>query len=247
MMAGIVVLAIDALEHELVERYGCTNLKQRYYGRTDISEFSEPRTMVLWSSFLTGRNMEREVLTLGKELMWSMKVPVEDTFLGHFTSPLVIDLPAHSYEIELHERERTLLKRFFQEVDSDERELIRAEYNSNAFEHHREIKKRFLKALEGEHNPIIVYISLVDVIGHVNFGNTTMMRLIYRDLDELARTVVEAGMQTIVVSDHGMKAIGPYGDHSEYGFWSTGLDLGFETPRITDFFDVIVGLKDIDG
>jgi hypothetical protein len=47
----IVVLAIDALEYEKVLEYRCMNLMQTHFGKTDISEFSEPRTIVLWSSF----------------------------------------------------------------------------------------------------------------------------------------------------------------------------------------------------
>ena len=38
----------------------------------------------------------------------------------------------------------------------------------------------------------------------------------------------------IILSDHGMKEIGYFGDHSDYGFWSTNFkDLG--TPKITYF------------
>jgi hypothetical protein len=36
----IVVLAVDALEYDLVERFDCPHLRQKYYGRTDITEFS---------------------------------------------------------------------------------------------------------------------------------------------------------------------------------------------------------------
>ena len=39
----ICVLAIDALEYELVERFGCRRLQQAHHGKTDISEFSQPR------------------------------------------------------------------------------------------------------------------------------------------------------------------------------------------------------------
>ena len=46
----------------------------------------------------------------------------------------------------------------------------------------------------------------------------------------------------IVLSDHGMRAIGMFGDHSEYGFWSTNFkNLG--TPRITDFKKIIEELE----
>ena len=67
----IAILAIDALEYDLVEKFQCRNLMQKFYGKTDISEFSEPRTMVLWSSFMTGRNMEQEILAMGDKEMWN--------------------------------------------------------------------------------------------------------------------------------------------------------------------------------
>ena len=51
----------------------------------------------------------------------------------------------------------------------------------------------------------------------------------------------EKGCPLIVLSDHGMEAIGNFGDHSNYGFWSTNFkDLG--TPKITEFFKLIKNL-----
>jgi hypothetical protein len=39
-----------------------------------------------------------------------------------------------------------------------------------------------------------------------------------------------------------MKPIGFFGDHSEYGFWSTNFkNLG--TPKITEFYDLLFNLK----
>ena len=65
-----------------------------------------------------------------------------------------------------------------------------------------------------------------------------MMKMIYKDLDEIAGAIKQ---NFIVLSDHGMKAIGQFGDHSEYGFWSTSFkDLN--NPKITDFSKIIVGM-----
>ena len=89
----IVVLAIDALEYDLVEKFQCRNLMQKFYGKTDISEFSEPRTMVLWSSFMTGMNMEQEILALGDKGMWNARIENERTFFSTFVNPAIIDLP----------------------------------------------------------------------------------------------------------------------------------------------------------
>lgn len=232
----IVVLAIDALEYDLVEEFGCKNLKQKFYGKTNISVFSEPRTMVLWSSFMTGKNMEKEILAKGNKEMWNTEIGLEDTFFKSFRDSKIIDLPAFSYFKKQHSDERKLLKSFFDAENKEEKDNIRKEYNMCAFEHHRKIKQEFENAMNGKHDFVLGYFSIADVIGHLNFGNRTMMKLIYKDLDEIARNIKET---LIILSDHGMKSIGVFGDHSNYGFWSTNFnDLG--QPKITDFSKIIV-------
>lgn len=235
----IVVMAVDALECGLVERLGCGHLLQGYHGKTDISEFSEPRTMVLWSSFMAGRNMESEVLALGDRGMWDFRIDAERTFFKEFRDPAVIDLPGFSYDGAQHARERELLKAYFTAAGAEEKERIRREYNEHAFAHHRAIRERFTRALREGRDFVLGYFSVADVIGHLNFGNAPLMRMIYRDLDEIA-----AGIPAdyLVLSDHGMEAIGPFGDHSGYGFWSSAAeDLG--RPKITDFPAIIRRLR----
>jgi hypothetical protein len=228
------VIAIDALEYALVEDFDFPRLKQTHYGKTDITEFSEPRTMVLWSSFMTGQNKEAEILAKGDKEMWNVRIPHEDTFFSKFKNPHVIDLPGYNYDLEQHNQERTFLKAFF-DTEGDEKNDIRKKYNAHAFEHHRGVKERFSKAIGEGHDFLLGYFSIADVIGHLNFGNRTMMKMIYRDLDEIASTVRG---DLIILSDHGMKAIGQFGDHSEYGFWSTNIQ-DFKTPKITDFARIL--------
>jgi len=232
----ITVIAIDALEYTLVEEFNMRNLKQDYYGRTDISEFSEPRTMVLWSSFMTGENREAEILAKGDKEMWNTRIPHEETFFSHFKNPFVLDLPGYNYDLEQHRRERELLKEFFEEKDEERKREVRRKYNENAFAHHRRVKERFFEALEGDYDFVLGYFSVADVIGHLNFGNRSLMKMIYRDLDDIVSRVEG---KKIVLSDHGMKAVGAFGDHSDYGFWSTNFrDLG--RPRITDFKRIVL-------
>jgi len=226
-----IVLAIDALEYTMVEQFNCGNLKQKFYGKTNISEFSEPRTMVLWSSFMTGKNMEKEILSLGDKEMWNIRLDIKDTFFDQFENPKIIDLPGFSYSREQHETERKLLKDFFSVQSEEEKNSIRTEYNNHAFEHHRKVKQEFNDALNEDHDLVLGYFSLADVIGHLNFGNRIMMKMIYKDLDEIASTIKN---DFIVLSDHGMEQIGIFGDHSNYGFWSTGFE-DFGNPKITDF------------
>lgn len=232
----ITVVAIDALEHEFVEEFNFSNLKQSYYGKTNISEFSEPRTMVLWSSFMTGQNKEEEILAKGDKEMWNTRIPHAETFFSKFENPKVIDLPGYNYDLEQHERSRAFLKAFFETDDEALKEEVRKKYNENAFAHHRKIKEEFQKSLGAGHDFLLGYFSVADEVGHLNFGNKPLIKMIYRELDEIASGVEG---KVIVLSDHGMKAIGIFGDHSEYGFWSTNYKE-MDNPKITDFANFIV-------
>jgi hypothetical protein len=234
----IAILAIDALEYDLVEKFQCRNLMQKFYGKTDISEFSEPRTMVLWSSFMTGVNMEQEILAMGDKEMWNTTIGIGRTFFSTCANPAIIDLPGYTYEISQHQTERTLLKKFFESTSNPEKESLRKSYNQLAFDHHKKIKKEFVNALLESHDLVLAYFNIADVIGHLNFGNTFLMKMIYRDLDEIAGSI---DSPLIVLSDHGMKPVGFFGDHSSYGFWSSGnYDLGM--PKITDFPKIVQDL-----
>jgi len=236
----IIVLAIDALEYNLVIEFNCNNLKQKFYGKTNITEFSEPRTMVLWSSFMSGRNMENEIISKGDKEMWNTQINLGDTFFKSFKNPKIIDLPGFNYYKEQHKMERIMLKKYFDTQNETEKKEIKIEYNNHAFEHHRKVKREFIEALNGPYDFVLGYFSIADVIGHLNFGNRTMMKMIYRDLDEIASGIKG---NFIVLSDHGMEKVGIFGDHSNYGFWSTGFkDL--DNPKITDFADIIKEIKE---
>lgn len=235
----IVVLAIDALECTLVESFQCTHLMQKYHGRTNISDFSLPRTMVLWSSFMTGLNKEKEVLAEGDKEMWNYRFDKNETVFSAFENPVVIDLPGYSYDLAQHEKERILLRSYFEATDDVKKDQIRKAYNDHAFKHHRTIRDQFQQALLQDHDLVLGYFSIADVIGHLNFGNRMLMKMIYREFDEIAASVK---VPKIILSDHGMQAIGGFGDHSNYGFWSTEfMDLG--TPKITDFRKIIAEMK----
>lgn len=245
MICLTVVFAIDALEIKKVEEFENENLMQKEYGRTDISEFDQPRTMVLWSSFMTGENKEEEILAKGDEKMWNTNFSVEETFFSNFDNPKVIDLPGFSYYQEQHERERSLMKEFFQEAeDQEEKDEIRKKYNQFALDHHSKVKEEFLDSLKEDNDFILGYFSAADVIGHLNFGNNTLMRMIYDDLDELAAKIKDIrDDHLLVLSDHGMEGVGMFGDHSDYGFWSFDDECDLDRPKLTDFASFLTDLK----
>lgn len=229
----IVILGLDGLEYEYVRKFNCKNLMQLCYGKTDISEFEEPRTVVLWGSFLTGRNVEKEALAKG---LWNFRLKPTDTFFSHFRKWTAIDVPAFTYKQEAHKKEREAMKRFF------DQEISIQEYDEIAMKNHKENKEEFFSALEKDYDIVMGYFALADVIGHLSFGVISKMKLIYQELDEIAMKAKERVEKLLIISDHGMKAIGRFGDHSNYGFWSTSWNAKLKNPKITDFRKIIESL-----
>ena len=229
----IVILGMDGLEYDFVKEHGFKNLMQTSYGKTDLSDFKEPRTIIIWSSFMTGNNLEETILE--SEVMWNFSIKKEDTFLAAFDSSIAVDVPGYSYIKEQHNRERAALKGFF-----DEKTVSVEEYDEIAFTHHRRMKTELWKLLDEGHDLVMVYFNIADVIGHISFGIKSKMKIIYSDLDALAKEVSEKYKCPImIVADHGMQAIGRFGDHSDHGFWSLNFEHDLGTPKPTDLADFI--------
>ncbi|MFW6117312.1 MAG: alkaline phosphatase family protein [Thermoproteota archaeon] len=225
----MIILALDALDQNLVKAFHCKNLMQKEYGETDITVFDQPRTVVLWASFLTGQNMETKIPVEGQ---WSFQLEEEMTFLRFFDSHHTIDLPALSYKQDNHREERKLMKDFFDDQATVE------EYDQLVWEHHQENKEEFLSHLR-KHQLLIGYFNLADAIGHLSFGVYTKMRKVYQELDQLAQKLEKLDDFTLVISDHGMKAIGRFGDHTKHGYYSANTELNLNQPNITDFHPII--------
>ena len=225
----MIILALDALDEHQVKKFNCKNLMQKEYGQTDLSDFNQERTVVLWASFLTGRNMEAEIPV---KTQWEFKVPLEKTFLKFFKTYKAIDLPAFSYKQKNHAEERRLLKEYFEDKATIE------EYDDVVWRNHEENKREFFKHL-GRFDLIIGYFNLADLIGHLSFGITEKMAEVYRELDDIAEEVKGSDDPILIISDHGMKPIGRYGDHSRNGFYSFNRKLGLNLPKITSFYDLI--------
>ena len=228
----MIILALDALDLNLVKKFNCKNLMQKEYGQTDISEFKLERTVVLWASFLTGKNMEAEIPVEGQ---WEFRLKTEETFLKFFNSPKAIDSPAYSLREENHREERRLLKAYFDDKAGVE------EYDRVVWKNHEENKRLLFQSL-GKFDLVLSYFDLADAIGHLSFGILKKMKEAYEELENLAKRVKEEEDFTLIVSDHGMKAVGRYGDHSRNGFYSLNKTMGLNVPKITDFYHLIEGV-----
>ena len=224
----MIVLALDALDLNLVQKFECKNLMQREYGQTDISDFNLARTVVLWASFLTGKNMEAKIPI---KTQWEFKLNLKETFLKFFKSYKAIDIPAFSFK-QSHIKERKLLKQYFDDKSTIE------EYNAVIWKNHEEDKKEFINSI-GKFDLVIGYFNLADAIGHLSFGVPQKMREVYHELEKIAKEAKNSDDFILVISDHGMKAVGRYGDHTKNGFYSANRKLALNFPRITDFYNIL--------
>ena len=107
-------------------------------------------------------------------------------------------------------------------------------------------KHKFMETFrKGSWNLIMGYTLMPDYLGHNYRGNLTKMWEAYAILDDFVgdvRASAEKDVYILVISDHGMKLFGEtiYGDHSDYGFYSSNKMLGLNNPKITDFFQIIM-------
>ena len=169
----MIILGLDALDLQQTKKYNSKHLMQQECGKTDISDFTQPRTVVLWSSFLTGKNMEQQIPI---KTQWEFQLKPEQTFLKLFDSYKTIDVPAFSHKSS-HTKERELLKGYFQEQNTIE------EFDEIVWKIHEENKKEFLSAI-GKHDLVFGYFNLADSIGHLSFGINEKMSRVYQELDE---------------------------------------------------------------
>lgn len=221
----MIILALDALDLKQVERFNCHHLMQHEYGETDLTSFKQERTVVLWAAFLTGKNLEAEIPV---KTQWTYRVHPKQTFLPYFPIYMTIDVPALSYNQEAHAEERRLLKGVF-----DETATIEA-YDAVVWRNHEENTEVFFKAV-GRFDLVMGYFNLADAIGHLSFGINDKLAAVYADLDCIAEAVKDLDDALLIISDHGMKAIGRYGDHTRNGFYSFNRDVGLRRPKITSF------------
>lgn len=229
----MIIIALDALDFNSVIRYNCKVLKQREYGQIDVSNFKLLRTVILWASFLSGKNME-EKIPVDTETQWKFKLDSETTFLPFFKKYKAIDVPAFSLKQENHLKERRLMRKYFDD------EVTVEEFDSLIWKNHDENKKDFFKSLSN-YDLVLGYFDLADAIGHLSFGVPKKMKDVYFELEDLVKEVQSSfDDRILIISDHGMMPTGRYGEHCVHGFYSVNAKLRFGFPKITFFHDYLI-------
>lgn len=73
-MKRICILALDALEYDLIEGFNLENIKQREYGKIDIRMFKDLATPIIWASFISGLPPEKHGLDIRAIPHWHSSV-----------------------------------------------------------------------------------------------------------------------------------------------------------------------------
>jgi len=66
----VCILALDALEYDLVENFDLKGIKQVEYGKIDVTMFKELSTPIIWASFITGQPPEKHCVSLKPVSRW---------------------------------------------------------------------------------------------------------------------------------------------------------------------------------
>ncbi len=243
-----VILAIDALDINLVEEFECTSLMLDHYGKTNIAEFGKPpQTMSIWSSFVTGVNKEKEVLACGWNGKWDVGYHLKESWFSKFADPYIVGLPGYNLGMVPIRYPQMLIIQYINimhrcyslDDEGPEAKQILETFDDAVFAHYNRSKELFYTCLGKKHDLIILYVLMIDLIGHMHFPNKGIMRLAYDEVESVAAHVRDMDANIVIVSDHGMvlKDSGP-AHADDYGYWATNFaDLG--TPKITDFADII--------
>jgi predicted AlkP superfamily phosphohydrolase/phosphomutase len=265
-MGKVFVLALDALEYNLIVNWKMKNLMQKRYGKIKLglkyyrSKINAPFTPIVWASFITGLSPERhkikDLLTYGKKLDYIRKLPVISWLHGKRRilrkfgfNPRTVD----ERDLETN----TLFNKIqpFVAVDVPSWNELRSFYRlSQAFrrglkEYEKEIwkiyeerKQKVFENLSKRWRLFMAYFQIADLIGHIYFGKKLKkLHEVYKTLDVLAfdiKSLLPNDTIFLIVSDHGMKLSedGLTGNHSDHAFWSINIKTEWTPRDITDFY-----------
>ena len=127
---------------------------------------------------------------------------------------------------------------FRRDIDDDE-------YVGEIWNCFERTKEKFLEHFDKE--LVMAWFCPADRVGHIFRPDLDVMEETYRRLDDFAgRVREEFDGDVMIISDHGMKEMGDFGDHSDisYGYWSFSRDLGLRNPKLVDFRYIVEDILD---
>ena len=283
-----IILGLDGLEYNIVEKFDFQALKQEEYGKIRIprelyievscepykNPVYEPWTPLIWFSFITGRfpseEFKQDMKALGvwnsntlnninKLMKKLIKLRLDDMskikkileLLGFrkrlpltrdYNVPTIFDLTEKSIAIDVPTYTENWPFGLEARPNENLRNFIDRALNYE-LERFNFVKNKVLSLLEDDDwELLMMYSKLLDTFGELSFNEKLISAYhMVNDFAKKIKTLVGDSSFILIISDHGIERMGKttFGKHSDYGFYSSNISLGLNTPKHTDFFNVI--------
>jgi len=251
----VFILALDGLEHTLVEGWRMRNLLQKTHGTYSVEEFEQVKNLStsVWASFITGeyhyfdnwwtkrwlyriaKKFIRDEVSLWKIAKLFRPKLIDKTALKSESifdlvpNSVAVNVPVYNEKTEYHIEKLDALH--FGGIE---------EYINAIWSVHWKRIKDVLEKVFSNWNLFMAWFDVADLIGHLQIKNKEKMRRLYDALEVLAaflKNTVPSECVFLVVSDHGIKenTDGSFGEHTKTGFWSLNTESDWRPRRVIDF------------
>jgi hypothetical protein len=250
------ILGLDGLEYNLVEKWNLRGLQQQVCNKiwVPIGPNGIPESPQCWGTFLTGKVIERRPLARTwyktvvkkavagtKRISRSVGLALAQLTKGwsHVQYPSLrgttfLDWdgakPVNAPYYDFDEQTLKVIERYYLEEWSADSLL------DSYFQLLRNRRKQLAAEVSSASTVVFAYTHVPDVVQHIAWSKTSVLKRLYRELNELANDIrlrLNSATPLIIVSDHGSDL---EGSHSEYGFFSSSHTLPHPIKAITDFF-----------
>jgi hypothetical protein len=194
----------------------------------------------MWREDKIGRMLSNfsPVRKIIDEIIWTVRLPVEQTLFRYFEKYKAIDVPLFNHDYEGHKNERYLLGAYYNDIH-DKKALD--DFESAVLENYLRNKEELLNSIDRDYDIVWFFTSLLDLWGHVHIAKPAKMMKVYKEVNDLVGEVKNHGVFTIIVSDHGMVQVSKhFGDHRDEGFWSSNEPLRLKKPTLGQLHQVLV-------
>lgn len=226
----LIILGIDALDINIVEKLDLNALKQVQYGELEVplsSVSGYPRSPSVWATFLSGEVSEIE-FTRNKEGINMFRGQISRNFVD-WDEVKAINVPYNNHEIDTLTKLVRLrnklrwpgtIKKMIQIHNSRTEEVFNEVINSDE-----------------NHKVIFAFIQTLDTLQHALFPRQKAIQKAYEHMERTFADNKEklSEDRIIIVSDHGFHE----GYHSYTGFYSCNHALSPIPTNISDFYGIV--------
>ena len=231
----LIILGIDALDINMVEKLDLNALKQMQYGELKVplsSVSGYPRSPSVWATFLSGEVTEIE-FTRNKEGFNMFRGRISRSFTD-MDGVKAINVPYHNHEIETLAKLVRLRKKI--RWPGTIRRIVQV-HNSRT----EEVLNEVINSDES-HKVIFAFIQTLDTLSHILFLRPKVIHKAYEHMERILACLKETLSEDriIIVSDHGFQYHGlNEGYHTHTGFYSGNHVLNPIPTNITDFYGIV--------